>query len=99
LYERESEGWSEFLPGTKKTTHIDKKEVEITIADTGQGIPADNLKKIFDPFFTTKESAKSTGLGLFVAYGIIKEHKGTIKVDSEDGNGTTFRIMLPAKEG
>jgi two-component system NtrC family sensor kinase len=79
--------------------HIDKKEVEITIADTGQGIPAENLKKIFDPFFTTKESAKSTGLGLFVAYGIIKEHKGTIKVDSEDGKGTTFRIKLPAKEG
>jgi two-component system, sporulation sensor kinase E len=57
------------------------------------------VKKILDPFFTTKESSKSTGLGLFVAYGIIKEHKGTIKVESELGKGTTFHINLPARAG
>jgi two-component system NtrC family sensor kinase len=75
--------------------NIDNKEVEITIADTGAGIPRDNLKHIFDPFFTTKDAAKSTGLGLFVAYGIIREHKGTIEAKSEAGKGTAFHIKLP----
>jgi two-component system NtrC family sensor kinase len=74
---------------------IDNKEVEITIADTGAGIPRDNLKHIFDPFFTTKDAAKSTGLGLFVAYGIIREHKGSIEVESELAKGTSFHIKLP----
>jgi len=55
------------------------------------------LKNIFDPFFTTKEAAKSTGLGLFVVYGIIKEHKGTIEVESEMGKGTRFHIKLPVR--
>ncbi len=70
-------------------------EVVIKISDTGEGISNENLKKIFDPFFTTKETAKSTGLGLFVAYGIIKDHKGNIKVESEKEKGTTFIITLP----
>jgi len=65
------------------------------VIDTGVGIPADKLKNIFDPFFTTKDSAKSTGLGLFVSYGIIKEHKGTIEAHSEEGKGTRFHIRLP----
>lgn len=77
------------------TLSLDHKQVRITIADTGMGIPADKIKNIFDPFFTTKEEAKSTGLGLFVAYGIIKEHKGTIEVQSEPGIGTQFHITLP----
>ena len=79
------------------TRELGGKQVEITIADTGEGIPRENLKNIFDPFFTTKEAVKSTGLGLFVAYGIIKEHKGTITVESEPGKGTTFHIRLPVK--
>jgi signal transduction histidine kinase len=58
----------------------------------------ENLKNIFDPFFTTKEEAKSTGLGLFVAYGIIREHKGTIAVESESGKGTVFHIRLPVRD-
>lgn len=73
----------------------DNKHVEITVADTGIGIPPEKLKNIFDPFFTTKEEAKSTGLGLFVAYGIIKEHKGSIEVSSDVGKGARFRIKLP----
>jgi two-component system NtrC family sensor kinase len=77
---------------------IDSKEIEITIADTGEGIPQDNLKHIFDPFFTTKDAAKSTGLGLFVAYGIIREHKGTVEVKSEAGKGTVFHIRLPVRD-
>jgi two-component system NtrC family sensor kinase len=77
------------------TRSNDNQHVKITIADTGMGIPPDKLKNIFDPFFTTKDEAKSTGLGLFVAYGIIKEHKGTIEVQSEPGKGTQFYIKLP----
>ncbi len=74
------------------------KKVEIVLKDSGDGIPSKNLKYIFEPFFSTKEAEKGTGLGLFVAYGIIQEHKGTIKVESEVGKGTTFFIMLPVEE-
>jgi two-component system NtrC family sensor kinase len=80
------------------TQSPDNKKVEITVTDTGEGISKENLKNIFDPFFTTKEASKSTGLGLFVAYGIIQEHKGTIEAKSEVGKGTTFHITLPALE-
>ncbi|MCK4764506.1 MAG: HAMP domain-containing protein [Candidatus Aminicenantes bacterium] len=80
------------------TRSDDSENVEIIIADTGMGIGKEKMRNIFDPFFTTKESAKSTGLGLFVAYGIIKEHKGTIKVKSEKGKGAEFRIKLPVKK-
>jgi two-component system NtrC family sensor kinase len=81
------------------TQSPDNKKVEITVTDTGEGISKENLKNIFDPFFTTKEASKSTGLGLFVAYGIIQEHKGTIEAKSEVGKGATFHITLPAFEG
>jgi len=80
---------------TLSTRALGDRQVEITIADTGEGISKENLKNIFDPFFTTKDAAKSTGLGLFVAYGIIREHKGTIEVESEVGKGTAFHIKLP----
>lgn len=80
------------------TKVIDHRKVEITLTDTGEGIPKENLRNIFDPFFTTKEAAKGTGLGLFVAYGIIKDHKGTIKVESEVGKGTSFIITLQVEE-
>ncbi|MBI9075240.1 MAG: PAS domain S-box protein [Desulfatibacillum sp.] len=67
----------------------------LTIADTGQGMSPELMKKIFEPYFTTKEQGKGTGLGLAVAYGIIKEHQGDIKVYSEPGKGTSFNIFLP----
>ena len=69
--------------------------VEIKISDTGVGITKENLSKIFDPFFTTKAVGKGTGLGLNIAYNIIKKHKGTIDVESEVGVGTTFTIRIP----
>jgi PAS domain S-box-containing protein len=72
-----------------------RDHVTVTVADTGHGIPQDNLSKIFTPFFTTKEAGKGTGLGLTVVHGIIEEHKGTISVESEVGRGTTFTITLP----
>lgn len=68
--------------------------VQIKLKDTGCGIPKDNLDKIFNPFFTTKQIGKGTGLGLAISYGIIKMHKGDIKVESEIGKGTTFTITL-----
>jgi PAS domain S-box-containing protein len=69
--------------------------VRLTIADTGHGIPREVIKKIFDPFFTTKEFGKGTGLGLTVVKGIIEEHQGSIAVESQEGAGTTFTILLP----
>jgi two-component system, NtrC family, sensor kinase len=71
------------------------ERVEITIADTGEGIPEEVLDNIFDPFFTTKEVGKGTGLGLAVSYGIIQDFGGTIEVVSRRGEGSTFNITLP----
>jgi len=69
--------------------------VVVSIADDGPGIPPEDLTKIFDPFFTTKEIGKGTGLGLSISYGIIKEHGGIIRAESESGRGTTFITELP----
>ncbi|MGW8287475.1 MAG: ATP-binding protein [Desulfobulbales bacterium] len=73
----------------------DKDEVEFEIRDTGKGIPAEYLEHIFDPFFTTKEEG-GTGLGLWVSYGIIKQHEGNIRVESSVDSGTVFYITLPS---
>ena len=70
--------------------------VKLSMQDTGVGISNDVIKNIFDPFFTTKQKGKGTGLGLAVVYGIIKHHKGWIKVYSELGKGTLFSIFMPA---
>lgn len=69
--------------------------VELAFSDTGPGIPRDHLDRIFEPFFTTKEVGNGTGLGLFVSQGIIREHKGFMRVESEIGKGATFIIRLP----
>jgi len=69
-------------------------QIEIRVADTGPGIPANKLTKIFDPFYTTK--ATGTGLGLFVTQRIVRLHQGSIDVRSTEGKGTTFIIRLPA---
>jgi signal transduction histidine kinase len=72
-----------------------ERMVSIEFIDTGCGIPAQHLQKIFDPFFTTKPLGRGTGLGLSVCYGIISEHGGRIEVDSTEGMGTTFRVLIP----
>jgi two-component system, NtrC family, sensor kinase len=69
--------------------------VEVEVTDTGVGIHPDNLARIFDPFFTTKSSARGTGLGLSVSYGIVKEHAGRMEVRSTPGKGTSFRLEFP----
>ena len=79
---------TEALPGTAR----------ILIEDNGSGIPPEVIKRIFNPFFTTKPVGKGTGLGLSVSYGIVKEHKGEITVQSEQGKGTTFTIQIPLVE-
>jgi two-component system NtrC family sensor kinase len=70
--------------------------VELFIADTGHGIADENLRRIFDPFFTTREVGEGTGLGLSICYGIVRDHGGQIAVESRVGQGTTFKVLLPA---
>jgi two-component system cell cycle sensor histidine kinase/response regulator CckA len=73
------------------------KYVDVSFADDGPGVATDALPHIFDPFFTTKEHG--TGLGLAVAYSIVKKHGGHIAVDTQLGRGTTFHVYLPASAG
>lgn len=80
------------------TSKATDKAIVISIADTGKGIPKKNLDKLFDPFFTTKPVGKGTGLGLSISHGIIKDHNGTIEIDSIVGKGTTFTITLPIQD-
>lgn len=82
-------------------TYLDAKPgryVCIVVTDTGTGIPQEVLDKVFEPFFTTKPSGKGTGLGLSTVYSIIKSHGGFIEVQSEVGDGTTFRVFLPVSD-
>jgi two-component system NtrC family sensor kinase len=76
-------------------SNLEKQGVEIIVADTGSGIPPENLEKIFDPFFTTKPVGKGTGLGLSISYSIIKQLGGDLSVQSEAGKGAQFNLFLP----
>lgn len=82
------------------TTDGNEFQLQVKVKDTGVGIPQENMKKLFQPFFTTKQIGKGTGLGLAVTYGIVKMHKGDIKVDSNSNpalgsTGTTFTVTVP----
>jgi two-component system NtrC family sensor kinase len=76
-------------------TETEKEQVWLTVADTGHGIADTDLSKIFEPFYSTKVDKKGVGLGLSMVYGIIREHRGTIDVESQVGRGTAFTIRLP----
>jgi PAS domain S-box-containing protein len=77
------------------TTQQVERQVVLTIADTGSGIPPEVMKRIFEPFFTTKPVGKGTGLGLTISYDMVRKNGGEISVESEPGKGTTFTITLP----
>ena len=87
----ETDAFPDSLPGPGRYALL-------SVADTGHGISSDLMNKIFEPYFTTKEQGKGTGLGLAVAYGIVRKLKGDIKVYSEMGKGTNFNIYLPLME-
>jgi hypothetical protein len=72
-------------------------EAIVEVADTGVGIPPEHLVRIYDPFFTTKEGG-GTGLGLSVTYGIVQEHGGSLSCESQPGQGTRFRLVLPRSD-
>jgi len=76
-------------------TRVSGGQVVAEIADTGSGIPPEQLARIYDPFFTTKSIGRGTGLGLSITYGIVREHDGTIHCDSAVGQGTRFTLALP----
>ena len=73
--------------------------LQLSVGDTGHGIPSEIIDRIFDPFFTTKERGKGTGMGLAVVHGIVKSYGGTVTVDSDQGKGTVFKILLPVIKG
>jgi two-component system NtrC family sensor kinase len=79
------------------STRLENDGIAVDVADNGTGIPPDVLPKIFDPFFTTKEIGKGTGLGLSISYQIVKDHGGSINVDTQIGKGTKFTVWLPLK--
>jgi two-component system NtrC family sensor kinase len=77
-----------------RTRRLDEM-VEISVSDTGAGVPSEYLGKIFDPFFTTKEVGEGAGLGLSISFGIIERHGGRIDVMSVPGEGATFNVQIP----
>ncbi|KAB2927408.1 MAG: PAS domain S-box protein [Dechloromonas sp.] len=83
---------------TIRTSRQGTDAVCVEVADSGSGIPPENLNRIFDPFFTTKPIGKGTGLGLSLSYNIVRRHHGRIDVSSEPGVGTSFRIILPIRQ-
>jgi PAS domain S-box-containing protein len=78
-------------PDTKPGEHV-----EVSVTDTGTGIPPDFMERIFEPFFTTKEFGQGTGMGLAMVYGIVHNHGGFVRVESDPGSGSTFRVLLPS---
>ena len=79
-------------------THVDRDMLTVLIRDSGPGIPAAHVSKVFDPFFTTKKQGEGTGLGLTIARRIVTKHAGQIRVESDEGQGTTFTIIFPLTE-
>ena len=89
LDQRDCAGNMEWRPG---------RYVVLTVADTGTGMSADVQARIFEPFFTTKQFGKGTGLGLAMVFGIVKRHGGWVTVASAPGEGSSFKVYLPAAD-
>ncbi|MCG8605364.1 ATP-binding protein, partial [bacterium] len=95
-HEKKTEVTDNFDPTLAVSTKNLNGSVEVRIRDNGKGIPKDHLNKIFNPFFSTKPSGQGTGLGLSISYDIIvQQHKGDIRVETEEGSFTEFVISLP----
>ncbi len=92
-----SQGSTNYQPTVSVTTGKSENNIIITVSDNGNGISQNIVDKIFQPFFTTKPTGQGTGLGLSLSYDIIKAHGGEIKVETKDGEGTTFIISLSNK--
>ncbi|MFM6925886.1 MAG: sensor histidine kinase, partial [Ferruginibacter sp.] len=91
---RQAQG-DKYEPTVSISTKRIKDKVEVKVADNGNGIPPKVLDKIFQPFFTTKPTGQGTGLGLSLSYDIVKAHGGEITVETTEGEGTTFTILIP----
>lgn len=88
------------IGGTLTVSALARPEfIEVTVKDTGEGIPSQNLSKIFDPFFTTKKEGEGIGLGLAICHSIVEHNGGVIRVRSKGGVGTTFAVSLPIDKG
>jgi signal transduction histidine kinase len=81
-----------------RTSLLDDDSIEIQIADTGSGIPAETIGRVFEPFYTTKTTETGTGLGLFITKTIVECFGGRIAVQSVEGEGTTFTVTFPLPE-
>ena len=100
--EKTKQGVADFEPTVEISTTLSPPpgrgvggEVSIIVKDNGAGIPPHILDKIFQPFFTTKPTGQGTGLGLSLSYDIVKAHGGELKVETKEGEGSTFIIQIP----
>ena len=90
-----AQGGTLTLRASRVETKKNEPGVLLEFIDTGTGIPPADLEKVMEPFFTTKEEGKGTGLGLAICRRIVQEHNGSIQISSEQGKGTTVRVLLP----
>ena len=97
--EKRKTAGSAYIPTVTVSTGLEGENVIVRIADNGPGIPATVADKIFQPFFTTKPAGQGTGLGLSLSYDIVKAHGGFLRMETEEGAGTTFTIQLPKHSG
>jgi signal transduction histidine kinase len=93
--EKKKSGVENYEPTVTVSTKRTNANVEIKVADNGNGIPQKVLDKIFQPFFTTKPTGQGTGLGLSLSYDIVKAHGGELKVETKEREGTVFIIQIP----
>jgi signal transduction histidine kinase len=93
--ERMKLGIEGYSPVVTVSTHKVENHIEIIVKDNGNGIPQKILDKIYQPFFTTKPTGQGTGLGLSLSYDIVKAHEGELKLNTKEGEGTIFTIILP----
>jgi len=92
--EKSKQGVPDYQPSVIVGTRRLQDSIEVSVKDNGNGIPDPIKQKIFQPFFTTKPTGQGTGLGLSLTYDIVKAHGGEIKVQSKEGEGSTFIIYL-----